>query len=258
MNLFQQLAQAFEIESWRLREHLEFDSTLFKKLTSLAMLSMAGVLFACRRQAKAFSLLARLHRSAFSPWATKRVETFLTIRDASGAAQGPRSWVVPIYQGHIEQSVLNPAAVRFLKEPRKFFESMAIVLKSATEGERGVLLLGYSYVFPFLLKAFDVNKIASRYYLVLEPSWSGYCDPDILCYAAFPHQVFVQSLEPRDSKFLLDATPNLIPVPLAANWWVDHRVFRPLPGVTKDADIVMVAGWGRYKRHFRFFSALAK
>jgi len=165
---------------------------------------------------------------------------------------------VPIYQKHIEQSVFSSSVARFLKEPQRFFESMAIVLKPSTEGERGVLLLGYSYIFPFLLKVFDLSKVASRYFLVLEPSWSGYCDPDILCYTQFPYQVFVQSLEPRDSQFLLEATPNLIPVPVTANWWVDHRVFRPLPGVTKDADIIMVAGWGRYKRHFRFFRALAK
>jgi glycosyltransferase involved in cell wall biosynthesis len=42
----------------------------------------------------------------------------------------------------------------------------------------------------------------------------------------------------------------------SSNWWVDHRVFRPLPGVVKDVDLIMVAAWGGYKRHDRFLAAL--
>jgi glycosyltransferase involved in cell wall biosynthesis len=254
MKFFQRLRQAFQIGSWRFREYLEFDSFLCKRLIAFAALSCAGLLFISRRGTKAFSLLARLHRSAFSPWASRRVETLVSGRDG----QGPPRWLAPIYQEHIDRAVLSPAVANFLKEPRKLFESMAIVLKSSSANERGVLLLGYSYIFPFVLKLFDMERVAARYFLVLEPSWSGCCDPDILCYSQLPFPTFVQAIEPRDSQFLLDSTTNLIPVPLAANWWVDHRVFRPLPDVAKDADIVMVAGWGRYKRHFRFFSALTQ
>ena len=51
---------------------------------------------------------------------------------------------------------------------------------------------------------------------------------------------------------------NLVAVPIAVNGWVDHRLFRPLPGIRKDVDVVMVACWGRYKRHHRFFAALRR
>src|SRR5262249_31486334 len=50
----------------------------------------------------------------------------------------------------------------------------------------------------------------------------------------------------------------LIPVPVSANWWVDHRVFQPLPDVSKDADAIMVASWARFKRHERFFAVLSR
>jgi glycosyltransferase involved in cell wall biosynthesis len=33
---------------------------------------------------------------------------------------------------------------------------------------------------------------------------------------------------------------------------------RPLPGVAKDRDVIMIASWGRFKRHARFFAALAE
>jgi hypothetical protein len=46
-------------------------------------------------------------------------------------------------------------------------------------------------------------------------------------------------------------------VPIAANWWVDHRLVTPRPEVTRDIDVIMVASWARFKRHWRFFRILA-
>jgi glycosyltransferase involved in cell wall biosynthesis len=130
------------------------------------------------------------------------------------------------------------------------------VLKSATDDEKGVILLLYSHIFPLFAKLFDVEAIAARYHVVLEPSWSGYCDPNVLCYTQYDFPVFVEAYEPRDAEFIRRTDSNLIVVPTSTNWWVDHRVFRPLADSPKDTDIVMVAGWGGYKRHDRFFAAL--
>jgi glycosyltransferase involved in cell wall biosynthesis len=66
----------------------------------------------------------------------------------------------------------------------------------------------------------------------------------------------VQAYEPRDYEFILELASNLCPVQISNNWWVDHRIFRPVPEAPKDADVVMVAGWADFKRHYRFFDAL--
>jgi glycosyltransferase involved in cell wall biosynthesis len=100
--------------------------------------------------------------------------------------------------------------------------------------------------------------VSRRYHIVLEPGWSGYCTLDILCYTLLKSPVFVQAFEPRDDAFIRSTHSNLIPVPLATNWWVDNRILRPLPGVEKDADIVVVASWAGFKRHERILSALAR
>ncbi len=121
-----------------------------------------------------------------------------------------------------------------------------------------MLLLDYSFVFPAFARFYDIGSICKRYHLVLEPSWSGYCDPDILCYLPVQVPVFVEAFEPRDAAFVASLKANLIPVPLAANWWVDHRVMRPLPGIKKDIDVVMLASWATFKRHHRFFAALSQ
>ena len=131
-----------------------------------------------------------------------------------------------------------------------------IVLKSPQENERGAILVDYNFAPPLFARFFDLREVAKHYFLVLEPGWSGYCTPEILCYTAVNCPVFVQAYEPRDAEFVRQINSNMIAVPLATNWWVDHRVMRPLPDVRKDVDIIMSATWGEYKRHEWFFAAL--
>ena len=50
---------------------------------------------------------------------------------------------------------------------------------------------------------------------------------------------------------------NLEVVPVAANWWVDHRSVPP-PGAPRDIDVIMVAAWAGIKRHWRVFRTLAE
>ena len=131
-----------------------------------------------------------------------------------------------------------------------------LVVKSPRNGERGVILVDYSFVFPLLAKKFDFAKIIEKYHVVIEPSWSGAFDDDVLALSAYGN-VFVQSNEPRDIKFIKDNCVGLTPVPIAANWWVDTRVFRPLEGISKRADVFVNASWAKFKRHDRIFSALS-
>src|SRR5262249_30647634 len=148
-------------------------------------------------------------------------------------------------------------ADKFILNPERLLGTRALVLKSAEPGERGVIVIDYSFAFPLFARLFDVRRILKHYYLVLEPSWTGYCTPDTLCYCHFDAPVFVEPPEPRDTDFLRSIASNLVTVPVSANWWVDHRVFKPIPGAKKDADLIMVASWSPFKRHNRLFQALA-
>jgi glycosyltransferase involved in cell wall biosynthesis len=132
-----------------------------------------------------------------------------------------------------------------------------LVLKSPRPAEKGILLVDYSFVFPLIPKFFDLSRIAERYHIVTEPSWSGYCDPNVLCYGINEFPVFVQASEPRDARLVDAMRTNLVPVGTSANWWIDHRAMKPMD-VPKERDLVMVASWAKFKRHARFFAALAK
>ena len=107
------------------------------------------------------------------------------------------------------------------------------------------------------MKLFDVEQIARRYHIVLEPSWCGFCSLDVMMYTRLPYPVFIESGEPRDTAFLRAIQSNLIPVPVAGNWWVDYRVYRPLPDASKDVDVIVLAAWARYKKHNELFRLLA-
>ena len=244
------------LRAW-IREYLIFDSAVFKIAFGLASSFIGWVLYSWGKPAKGFGILAKAHRSALASWGNRRVVEL--IHDAYLSYQlGQPHALHQVYADYINGLKPTPQTAKFFESPGKLFPDSAIVLKSPRPSERGVLALQYSYVYPLLAKFFDLEKIAARYYFVLEPSWSGFCDLNVLIYTRLRDPVFVGSIEPRDTEFIRSLEPNLVAAPFSSNTWVDDRVFRPLPDVQPDADIIMVAGWARYKRHHAFFRGLAR
>lgn len=241
----------------RIKEYLFFDSAIFRTSAGFFGYLTARLLIATGRVRKGFDLLCKLHRADFLSVSNKAAESL--VKEASEAiAHGQDHPLRSVYESHIDSHVPGPNQLRFFENPNRLLGSTALVLKSAGPREKGVLLFQYSYTFPLIARRFNLPKIAERYYIVLEPDWSGYCDPNILSYCRYPFPVFVQAFEPRDAEFIRTTNSNLVSVPVSANWWIDHRLFYPIVRAKKDIDVVMVAGWGRYKRHAAFFAALRK
>ena len=240
----------------RAREWLEFDSVVFRKTVAFGGLAVGSLMHRGGDRYRALSIYGTVHRSAYSARASRKIEALIRSSCATIPNGETRHALVPFCRQHIDSIEPVPATAKFFAHPEKILGPLAIVLKSAAAGEKGVILLQYSHMFPVFAKLFNIEAIARRYYIVLEPSWSGYCDPDVLCYTQYGFPVFVEAYEPRDAEFIRATRSNLAVVPTSTNWWVDHRIFRPLPDVGKDVDLIMVAGWGAYKRHDRFFAAL--
>jgi glycosyltransferase involved in cell wall biosynthesis len=205
---------------------------------------------------RGFDLLSRVHRAAWSPSVDRRIEAQL------------RQWIALDRQGKPTElrafcdRAMNASMAAFNRshsaDPTRLLGSRVLVLKPWQHGERGVVLADYSYIFLLLAGFFDLARIAERYFIVLEPSWSGFCTPEILAYAGYDFPVFIEASEPRDAGFIERLETNLHPIPLAANWWVNHRLITPSPRSERDIDLIMVAAWASFKRHWRFFKALSQ
>jgi len=243
----------------RLREYLRFDSFLYRKMCGIGGALVAIILLACGRKKKGLSILATLHRSNFAALSNWIAATVFRKTETRHATKSSARFV---FESHIAQARerlrREAGAAPFVENTHRLLGSRVLVLKSPKANEKGVIVIDYSWLFPLLANLYDVTQMAQRYHLVLEPSWSGYCDLDILCYSLFDFPVFVQSCEPRDSLFLQKSSTNFLPVAIGANWWVDHRIMRPLPEVQKDVDVIKIASWNRFKRHGPFFAALAR
>ena len=149
-------------------------------------------------------------------------------------------------------------AKKFIMRPEDFLRKMAIVLKSPSSTQKGLILLAYNYSFPVFSLIFNLDKVLKKYNLVLEPSTNRLFMPEILIYKGTHHKIYVQTNEHRDMNFLNRYIKNCVAVPTAANWWVDTRIFKPDTCAKKDFDIIMVSSWLKLKRHTLLFEALKK
>jgi glycosyltransferase involved in cell wall biosynthesis len=218
--------------------------------------SWAPALRALGKGDLAWSVLTAIHRKG-SAAAARRIETQL-IEALSEAGNADRAGLAGYLIRSSQQIVAS-----FLATPgqsaKRLIGTRMLVVQAAEADQKGVLIVDYNHVFPLLLALFDAAAIASRYHIVLEPSWVGYCTPEILVCKAANLFGFVQTREPRDRDLLVRLGQPFVPVyPLAANSWVDDRGFSPVPRDRRDIDVVMIAAWAKYKRHWSFFQAMGR
>jgi glycosyltransferase involved in cell wall biosynthesis len=248
----QRLALGIRLALRHAREYLWFDSRVFQHLCAAIGVAVGALWQLTGRRYRAFRLLSSIHRADWSQSADRYVER--RVRDEVSRALGGMPSTV--LSEHVLSLTPTAGTQKFFDNPERLLGARIIILKSPAPREKGIVLIDYSFAFPVVAKFFDLARIAERYHVVIEPSWSGYCDLDVLCYAPYGFPVFVEAFEPRDAAVLRTVSTNLIPVATSANWWVDHRLIRPLPDVPKDRDLVMIASWSAFKRHARFFAAL--
>ncbi len=240
-----------------LREFAAHDLGLLKEPLARGSRAAAATLLQSsseRRRAAGFRMLMKLHRGAFSPSVDDRI--LKVLRNAIQAERGGTGTGLSLVFQQVIENAAATLRTSDKPDPLKLLGSHALVVKSASSRERGVLVVDYSNNFSLLPACFDLQAIAERYTIVLEPSWAGCCTPEILLYTSLSTPVFVQTVEPRDEKFLTGLHANLRVVPVAANWWVKAGRL-PATGANRDIDVAIIAAWADIKRHWRVFRALA-
>lgn len=128
------------------------------------------------------------------------------------------------------------------------FENNQCVLK-------GVIVITFTKTFSFYAKELRLDALHQYFYLVLEPSWSGYADPDILSLFNDSNGVIVESSEIEDRILLNHFPDKCIASSFGASDWVDTRLFKP-DFSTKIYDSVYIANTNPIKRIRRYMKAV--
>lgn len=126
-------------------------------------------------------------------------------------------------------------------------------------GEKGVLYSSFEYNWMKIIVNHDARSLFRDYYLVGASSWSP------SDYAVFSN---LSGLS-EDPAFigvsnLLDIAqynvfaPNIYPLPIMACDWCDPDFFQPRSHDQRDIDILMVAHFAQWKRHWLLFEALRR
>lgn len=239
----------------RLKDHLLYESRTIRTIIANIGILAGYALLMLGKPQRGLAVLGAIHRGAFSRTVDKVIETHI-----KKALSGPTSLVDRNLRQAIEQYPfvmhIDRNLERFDANPQDLLGACVMILKNPKENEKGILYCFYSYVYPLLIRNFDMRALMERYRIAIEPSWSGYCDPNILCLGSLNEKIAVGVAEERDARFLKNVCSNLIPTDFAGNTWINTDLFAPKSRPIKKYDVVMVAAWAWYKRHWAFFKCL--
>jgi glycosyltransferase involved in cell wall biosynthesis len=140
---------------------------------------------------------------------------------------------------------------------RKSLTTSLLLKEPGPNGEKGVLYSSFEYNWLRLVENHDARRFFSDYYLVGASSWSP---PD---YASFVHfaglsadPIFIGISNRADVKAYRLASPIIEPIPLMACDWINPDFYQPRPKAQRSIDILMIANWLLFKRHWLLFEAL--
>jgi glycosyltransferase involved in cell wall biosynthesis len=138
--------------------------------------------------------------------------------------------------------------------------STSLVLKApGAGGEKGVLYCSFEYNWLRLLKLDAVRELLREYVVVGQSSWSPTDFALLNSFAGLSDDpLFVGVSHPSDVEAYRAWAPTVEPLPQMACDWCDPAMFDPRPKAGRDIDVLMVSHWGRFKRHWLLFTALAR
>ena len=136
----------------------------------------------------------------------------------------------------------------------------SLVLKEpGPGGERGVLYCSFEYNWMRLLAHYDARRILSEYFLVGASSWSPTDYVGMANFAGLSRvPLFIGISNRADVENYRLLSPVVEPVPLLASDWTHPGYYHPRLHAERDIDVLMVANFLQFKRHWLLFEALRR
>jgi hypothetical protein len=136
----------------------------------------------------------------------------------------------------------------------------SVVLKPPLDnGERGVLLVMFEYNwFRILAQVTDWAELEQRYDVIWATSWSptDFVLLDWILRRSKGPVVVLPSHPDDQSRFELFDSRIRCPDIQPGGDFIDPNCFKPRPWSEREIDILMVANWAPFKRHYELFLAL--
>lgn len=227
----------FTLLKWNFRDYVLFR---FKHSISYSMSLLVFILFRLNKDNAASSLLMKADRvceTRFSRLLIKRhLDTLLnySVAKVRSGTSSKNLW--------ISRTII-------LKDP---------VYDDANIIEKGVCLFKFTATFGDIFRNLDLLALEKSFNIVLEPSWAGYCLPEILSWATLKNNVIVQSSDISDRKLLNLIETNLKPVSFGSSDWVDPEIFYELQNEEKKYDVICIANFSSMKRPYVLLKVLNK
>ena len=145
-----------------------------------------------------------------------------------------------------------------LKEQTQINRSL-LLKEPGPGGEKGVLLIQFEYNwFRLLTQIDDWQSFNESYDVIWGTSWSP-TDYRLLneILARVPGPIVVLPSGNAEIEKLVAFNERIVcPPVLSACDWLDPNCFNPKPRNQRQIDLLMVANWAPFKRHFELFAAL--
>ena len=138
-----------------------------------------------------------------------------------------------------------------------------IILKApGAAGEKGVILAYFEYNLARLvlgLNESELKWITDRFEIILAASWTP-TDYSLLGFAAsiLPDGLWIQPATHGERTRLAAFHPKVRCLPGLACDWINPTFYQPKQWDERSIDILMIANWGAFKRHWEFFQALTQ
>ena len=222
------------------------DRITYSRLTNFMRLWLAIVVRLFKqRESVRLDLLMRAYRLAESKglrkWLDGKIAPYLSGPRQSIWREDRIGW--SRYSGWLA----NPRLTRtlILKAPR-------------ADGEKGALLVVTDYNWLRLFVNIpDLRALEEEYFLILSTSWSP-ADYAIIAtgLTCWRGPLFIQACNYKEIPKLNEFHPRVHCLPTIACDWINPDLFQPKPHAQRQTDILMVANWEPFKRHWQLFDAL--
>jgi glycosyltransferase involved in cell wall biosynthesis len=132
----------------------------------------------------------------------------------------------------------------------------SVILKTPqSPAERGVLLVSFESEIEKLARSVSFPRLEASYQIVFVPTWQPFYAGSLFRFVRVARRpFFLMPSAARDAALCQELSPLCEALPFQSSSWVSSSFGRA--GAVRNIDLLMLANFSKYKRHWRLFEAV--